>query len=228
MMWPRPSVSRWGQKKRVDVRTRLMDVELSVVKRLGELPYPAYLCAMCVIATEIREAYFPFSSENGRALSLKTIDAVSSAVSDEGGDGGFELFGEWEQLIADPAEDGPSGWFAAAFTFRDLAGELARERAPRTALTWLTNTAVDLPEDRPAERSGPRLVKIDFNKEADEDSPQLRMLRKFEWIAGFAAELARQELPCGPDTILSAAPGHLSPKAEVGSESQGDLLGPSS
>jgi hypothetical protein len=72
MLWPRPSASRWGQQKRVDVRTRLMDVELLVVKRLGELPYAAYLCAMCVIATEIREAYFAFLSENGRALSSKT------------------------------------------------------------------------------------------------------------------------------------------------------------
>jgi hypothetical protein len=205
-----------------------MDVELLVVKRLGELPYAAYLCAMCVIATEIRDAYFGFLSENGRALSSRTIDALSSAVSDEGGDGGCELFGEWEQLIADPAEDGPSGWFATTFTFRDLAGELAGERAPLTALTWLTNTAFDLPEDGPAERSGPRLVKIDFNEEADEDSPKLRMLRKFEWIAGFTAELARQELPYGPETIRSAVLGHLSPKAEAGSESQGDLLGPSS
>ena len=142
-----------GAAKRVDVRTRLMDVELLVVKRLGELPYAAYLCAMCVIATEIREVYFAFLSENGRALSSKTIDAVSAAVSDEGGGGGFELVGEWERLIADPAEDGPSGWFAAAYTFRDLAWDLTGERASRTALTWLTNTAVNLPEDGPAERS---------------------------------------------------------------------------
>lgn len=77
-------------------------------------------------------------------LSSKTIDAVRSAVSDEGGDGGSELFGQWERLIADPAEDGPPGWFAA-YMFRDLAGELARERVPRTALTWLTNTAAQLP-----------------------------------------------------------------------------------
>lgn len=53
------------------VRTRLMDVEFSVVKRLGELPYAAYLCAMCAIAAEIREAYFGFLSENGRAFVLK-------------------------------------------------------------------------------------------------------------------------------------------------------------
>lgn len=79
----------------MDVRTRLMDVELSVVRRLGELPYAAYLWAMCVIATEIREAYFIFFSDNGRALSSETIDAVSAAVSDEGGDGGCELFGAW-------------------------------------------------------------------------------------------------------------------------------------
>ena len=115
------------------MRTRLMDVELLVVKRLGELPYAAYLCAMCVIATEIREAYFAFLSENGRALSSKTIDAVSAAVNDEGGDGGFELVGEWEKLIADPAEDGPSGWFAAGDTFRDLAWVSPERghRAPR-------------------------------------------------------------------------------------------------
>jgi hypothetical protein len=208
------------------VRTRLMDVELSVVKRLGELPRAAYLCAMCVIAIEIREAYFAFLSENGRALSSKTIDAVSFAVSNEDGDAGRELFGEWEQLIADPAEGVPSGWFAAAYTFRDLAWDLTAERVSRTALTWFTNTAVDLPEDGPAERSGPRLVKINFNEEADEDSPKLRLLRKFEWIAGFAADLARQELPYGPDTIRSAVLGPLSPKAEAGSESQGELFGP--
>ena len=228
MLWPRPSASRWGQQKRVDVRTRLMDVELLVVKRLGEVPYAAYLCAMCVIATEIREAYFAFLSENGRALSSRTIDAVSAAVSDDGGDGGVELADEWEKLIADPAEDGPSGWFAAVYTFRDLAWDLTGERAPRSALTWLTNTAVNLPKDGPAERSGPRLVKINFNEEADEDSPKLRMLRRFEWIVGFAAELARQERPYGPDTIRSAGFGHLSPKAEAGRESQGDLFGSSS
>jgi hypothetical protein len=179
------------------VRTRLMDVELSVVKRLGELPYAAYLCAMYVIATEIREAYFSFLSENARALSSKTIDAVRSAVSDEDGDGGCELFGEWERLIADPAEHSPSGWFVAGYTFRDLAGELARERAPRTALTWLTNTAVDLPEDRPAERSSPRLVKIDFHEEADEDSPKLRMLRNSSGLLD-----SRQSLP-GRNGLMS-------------------------
>ena len=72
------------------------------------------------------------------------------------------------------------------------------------------------------------MVRIDFNEEADEDSPKLRMLRKFDWIAGFAAELARQELPYGPDTIRSAGLGHLSPKAKADSESQGDLFGSSS
>lgn len=63
---------------------RLLDLEKSVVERLGELPYVAYLCSMCVIAAEIRAAYFGFLSANGRVLSSQTIDAVGRAVRSGG------------------------------------------------------------------------------------------------------------------------------------------------
>jgi hypothetical protein len=208
------------RREGLDVGVRLLDLEKFVVKRLGELPYAAYLCSMCVIAAEIRAAYFGLLSANGRVLSSQTIDVAGRAArsgASRGNDRHRELFGAWQRLIADPAEDGPAGWFAAVYTFRDLAGEIAGERAPWAALEWVTGTAADLPEAEPTD-SGPRLVGITLREEVSEDSPTVQMLRNFEQVAGFAAELAQQERPCDPDAIRSAVIGQMGARAEADPE----------
>lgn len=59
---------------------KLLDLEVSTTKRLRELPYPAYLCAIYVMAGEIRRAYLDLLSEKAKLLSTDTLDTVRQAL----------------------------------------------------------------------------------------------------------------------------------------------------
>jgi hypothetical protein len=129
------------------VSVKLLDLEVSTTKRLRELPYPAYLCAIYVMAGEIRRAYLDLLSEKAKLLSTDTLDTVRQALCNTPGRVGSDngLYRRWEQLNDDPAEDGPSGWFAAMFTFKALAGEVTGKTRLRTTATYITDAAGQLP-----------------------------------------------------------------------------------
>ena len=59
---------------------KLLDLEVSTTKRLRELPYPAHLCAIYVMAGEICSAYLDLLSEKAKLLSAETLDTVRLAL----------------------------------------------------------------------------------------------------------------------------------------------------
>lgn len=115
------------------------------------------------------------------------------------------MYRRWEQLNDDPAEDGPSGWFAAMFTFKALAGEVTGKTRLRTTATYITDAAGQLPEIDAPPIVG--LVQIDPDEEAEEDSPRGQMLLKFGQVVELVAERVQRGLLCDPGEIRSAVFG---------------------
>jgi hypothetical protein len=59
---------------------RLLDLELSVQQRLNDLPYPAYLLSMSVIARRLGEIYADALPEDGRLLAAQTAAAPRGPI----------------------------------------------------------------------------------------------------------------------------------------------------
>ena len=177
---------------------RLMDFQMSIFRRFCALPYPVYLCSMTVMLSELRESYRPFFSDRGLSLSAQTVDVSRLAAQPEGGVGemAMRLMQEWGQLLDDPEEDGPKGWFSLTHTFEAFAGEMAGEWPPYAAAEYVTDAAAQLPVEAVTVSGPGQLVKIDFNEELDEDSPGGQMLRKFVSVIRFAEEKAGSGEPC--------------------------------
>lgn len=188
---------------------RLMDFQMSIIRRFGGLPYPVYLCSMAVILGELRESYKPFLSDRGLSLSAQTVDAARLAA--QSGDGVGEiatgLTREWRQLIDDPEEDGPKGWFSLTHTFEAFTGEMAGEWRHYAAAEYATDAAAQLPIEAVTVSGPGRLVKIDFNEELDEDSFGGQMLVKFASVIRLAEETVSNGVPCGIDELQAAVFG---------------------
>jgi hypothetical protein len=93
--------------------------------------------------------------------------------------------------------------FSAMGTFDLLALELAGKVRPRTAADDVTNAA-KLPDPMAPDPAGPHLVRIvPARGEADESSPAVQLLRKFEEVARLAARQHLTGLTCDPDQIYS-------------------------
>lgn len=180
---------------------RLLDLELAMGDRLERLPYPVYLCAMCVIAMELQAAYAGVLPGEGVALAEQTVSVVQAAYRGDG-DVAAEaarIAPRWLDLMDDPETDGPVGLFSAFETFHLLTLEVAGETRQKTAIAQVTNAATGVPDARlPPEPPGPRLVKLDYGEQADEGSPGVRMLRKFEEVASLAARQHATGLTCDP------------------------------
>ena len=89
-----------------------------------------------------------------------------------------------------------------AYTLDSLACELAGNQRPRAATDLVTNTA-NLPDPAAPEPAGPRLVRVDPARQADESSPAVQLKRKYEEVARLAARQHRTGLTCDPDKIYS-------------------------
>lgn len=190
---------------------RLLDLQLSVEGKLRELPYRAYLLAMSVIVRRLAEIYAHVLPEEGRLLAVKTADAAKTAyLAGAPAADARRLHQRWTQLIGDPDDPGnpiagPLGMFCAMYTFDELAGELAGKMARYAALGQVTNAA-KLPDPRVPAPAGPRLVRVGA-EEADENSPAVQLMRKYEEVAALVARQHRTGLLCDPDQFYSVVFG---------------------
>lgn len=182
---------------------RLLDLGLSVGQQLRDLPYPAYLLSMSVIGKQLAEIYADQLPGEGRLLAAQTADAARAAYLGESvADDAWKLHKRWEKLIEDPATDGPLGMFSAMYTFDMLACELAGKMPMRVALDQVTNAA-KLPDPSALDLAEPQLIRIDPAQQADESSPAVQLMRKYEEIARLAARQHNTGLVCDPDQIYS-------------------------
>lgn len=190
---------------------RLLDLQLSVEKKLRDLPYPAYLLSMVVIGKQLAEIYGDQFPEKARLVAGKTLDAVKAAYlsGTADADEAWQLALGWEQWLYDIDDpdneaDGPAEMFSAMITFDLLARELAGKVRPRTALNHVTNAA-ELPDPRvPAPAGPPQLERIvPAEDDADEDSPAVQLMRKYEEVARLAARQHNTGLLCDPDQLYS-------------------------
>lgn len=183
---------------------RLLDLELSIVRQLHDLPDPAYLLAMSVIGKHLLEIGGRFFPGEGRLLAAETVDAVKAAYRGEkpAGDGLWQLHQRWDPLYEHPGPDSPPGTYGAMETMDALGLELAGKAQPRCAAEVVT-TAAELADPAPPGSDGPYLVRIDTARQADESSPVVQLLRKFEEVARLAASQHRTGLICDPDRIYA-------------------------
>ena len=182
---------------------RLLDLGLSVQRQLRDLPYPAYLLSMSVIARRLGEVYADVLPGEGRQLAAQTADAAKAAyLSGEAAADAWQLHRRWEQLIEDPVILGPLGMYSAMYTLDMLACELAGRIKPRAAIGQVTNAA-KLPDPMAPRPAEPQLVRIDPALQADERSPAVQLMRKYEEVARLAARQHRTGLTCDPDQIYS-------------------------
>lgn len=190
------------------MRIRLLDLGLSVEQQLQDLPYAAYLLAMAVIGKQLAEIYADQFPGKARLLAEKTVDAVKAVYlsGTTGADEAWQLALGWEQWlydVDDPNNEavGPAEMFSAMITFELLARELAGKTPPRAALNHVTNAA-HLRDPRVPAPAEPRLVRVGA-EEAEEDSPAVQLMRKFEEVARLAARQHNTGLPCDPDQFYS-------------------------
>lgn len=190
------------------MRIRLLDLGLSVGRQLHDLPYPAYLLSMAAIGKQLAEIYADQFPEEGRLLAGKTIDAVTAAYlsGEADADDAWQLHLGWQQWLYDVDDpdneaDGPAEMFSAMITFDSLALELAGKTAPRTAVDQVTNAA-ELPDPWCPAPAESRLVRVGAES-AEEDSPAVQLMRKFEEVARLAARQHNTGLLCDPDQFYS-------------------------
>jgi hypothetical protein len=166
----------------------MLDLGLSVQGQLRDLPYPAYLLSMSVIGRRLGEVYADHLPEEGRLLAAQTADAAKAAYlsGEAAADAAWQLHRRWKQLIDHPGPDGPLGMYSTMYTLDALACELAGRMKPRAALGQVTNAA-KLPDPMAPRPAEPQLVRIDPARQADESSPAVQLLRKYEEVARLAA-----------------------------------------
>lgn len=183
---------------------RLLDLGLSVQQQLEDLPYPAYLLSMSVIGRRLGEIYADLLPGQGRLLAALTVEAVKAAYlsEDAAADDLWQLHRRWEPLFEHPGPDGPLGMYSAMYTFDMLILELVGKAHPRAAISQVTNAA-KLPDPMAPAPTKPQLVRIDPGQQADESSPTVRLMRKYEEVARLAARQHRTGLLCDPDQIYS-------------------------
>jgi hypothetical protein len=175
---------------------------------------PRFLRASANVAQQgqLAEIYADVLPGEGRLLAAKTTDAAKTAYLSgaPAADDALRLHQHWTELIGDPDDpgnplDGPLGMLCAMYTFDELAGELAGKMARRGALGQVTNAA-KLPDPRVPAPTGPRLVRLGAD-EADENSPAVQLMRKYEDVARLAAHQHNTGLLCDPDQLYSVVFG---------------------
>jgi len=183
---------------------RWLDLGLSVQHQLRDLPYPAYLLSMSVIARRLGQVYADVLPEEGRLLAAQTADAAKAAYrsGQAAADEALQLDRRWMELIERPGIDGPLGMYSAMYTLDMLACELAGTMKPRAAIGQVTNAA-KLPDPMAPAPAEPQLVRVDPGQQADESSPAVQLMRKYEEVARLAARQHRTGLTCDPDQIYS-------------------------
>ena len=85
----------------------------------------------------------------------------------------------------------------------ELAGKTQRHYAAAKAVAC----AGELADPVSPGSAGPRLVRITTRQQADESSPTVQLLRKFEEVARLAASPHRTGLTCDPDRLYAVVFG---------------------
>jgi len=139
-----------------------------------------------------------------RLLAAQTVDVAKAAYlsGEAAADDAWQLHRRWKKLIEDPVILGPLGMYSAMYTLDMLACELAGTMKPRAAIGQVTNAA-KLPDPMAPAPAEPQLVRVDPGQQADESSPAVQLMRKYEEVARLAARQHRTGLTCDPDQIYS-------------------------
>jgi hypothetical protein len=189
---------------------RLLDLELSVERQLRDLPDAAYLLAMSVIGKHLAEICDGFFPGEVRLLAAQTVDAAKAAYrgARPAADDLLQLHQRWDPLWEDDSElNGPSGMYGAMDALDVLGLELAGKTAPHYAAAKAVACAAELADDVSTGSVGLRLVRITGGRQADESSPAVQLLRKFEEVARLAATQHRTGPTCDPDQIYTVVFG---------------------
>lgn len=187
---------------------RLIDLEGVIERRLGELPYQNYLCAMSVIAEAIAQEYSEFYPSGVGDLAQRTVDAAKVALRDgeEAGVAAAGLPDEWTAVLKDEnAVDGPPGAGTALVMFAALSDEISLAGRRQGALTFVT-ASVATYSGKPYTRPEAEFVfPLDERKaEADETSPGVQLLLKFGEVAALAEERSGAGMASDPEAVRSA------------------------
>lgn len=172
----------------------LIDVCVSTEERVQELPDRPYIATMCVVADVLNCLYEDFISEKARRYIRQTIDVGKASLRGDlnSGEIALSLFLSMEAVLNDPKFDPPSIVDSMHTMVLFFAGEIAGEIPSRHASVYLgvavSGYSGNIEEPKPPET---------LFQEADESSPDVRLLRGF-WRA---ADLADSVVPLDPDAI---------------------------
>jgi hypothetical protein len=156
------------------------------------------------------EVYAGFFPGEVRLLAVQTVDAVKAAYrgARPAADDLVRLHQRWDLLWEDDfGFTGPSGIDGAMDALDVLVLELAGKTEPHYAAAKAVACADDLADPVFPDSAGPRLVLLTAPQEADESSPEVQLLRKFEEVARLAASQHRKGLTCDPDQIYAVVFG---------------------
>jgi hypothetical protein len=173
---------------------RLIDVCVSTQARVRELPDRPYIATMCVVADVLNCLYEDFISEKARRYIRQTIDVGKASLRGDlnSGEIALSLLLSMEAILDDPKFDPPNLVDAMHKMVRVFAGEISGEFPLREAPAYLgvavSGYSGNIEEPNPPE--------TDF-QEADESSPDVRLLRGFWRVA----DLADSVVPLDPDAI---------------------------
>lgn len=182
---------------------RLIDLAVLVQERLRALPYPGYLCSMCIAVSVTKSLYRESLSSREEVLVAEVVAVVKDSVRH--GDGDFRgeasgLFEEIYRIIDDESFNKPPLVDSMLLMVCLLAGEISGDAEPYEAVEHLGNAI--------SEYSGyvsnpePQLVKVQVDADADEGSPGVQLLHKFEALADeINHRLSRGDLYLDSDAI---------------------------
>jgi hypothetical protein len=199
-----------GEDERCCQLMRLLDLELCVERQLRDLPDAAYLLAMSVIGKYLAETCDGFFPAEVRLLAGQTVDAVKAAYrgARPAADDLVRLHQRWDPLLEeDSGVTVPQAMFHAMDALDVLVLELAGKTEPHFAASSALACTDALAEPVPPSSAGPRLVLLTAPREADESSPEVQLLRKFEEVARLAASQHRTGLTCDPYQIYAVVFG---------------------
>lgn len=155
------------------------DLERAVRRRLGELPYSSYLCAVHVICRESCATYMKFMSDRARQTASMTLDEIKLCIQDGRHEFPRKLSEAWYEIVDNPKEDGPAGLLALFMALGIVGEELLSEANRYESLDWITTPLDEYPTP---DDLGPeaKLVEINAPVVVDERSFSVKLLRRAE------------------------------------------------
>jgi hypothetical protein len=169
---------------------RFLDLTVLVQKRLKELPYPGYLCAMCIAGEVTISMYGEFLSGYERARAEEVVAVVRDSIRSDDPDlrhRASGLFAEIDKILDHPKFNKTPLVHSMLIMLWLLAGEVSGAVNPGDASDYFGNAIskysghVTYPQ--------PGLAEVNVNAEADERSPGVQLTHKFEAVAD---EISRQ------------------------------------